>query len=122
MRYLSPWLLWSLVLSDKPDAVIQIAKESADKTEKERDWIDALVLFLGGKLSEQQLVSFVSKASDPKMKNAQLCEAYFFIAERRSQANDKSNATAFYKQVIQTKATQLSAYRGAQYVLQSFGK
>ena len=122
MRYLSPWLLWSLVLSDKPDAVIQIAKESADKTEKERDWIDALVLFLGGKLSEQQLVSIVSKASDPKMKNAQLCEAYFFIAERRSQANDKSNATAFYKQVIQTKATQLSAYRGAQYVLQSFGK
>ena len=122
MRYLNPWKLWSLVLSGKPDAVTEIAAASANKPEKERDWIDALVLFLGGKMSEQDLVNFVSKTTDEKMKNAQLCEAYFFIAERRNQAKDKTNATAFYKQVIQTKANQLSAFRGAQYALQSFGK
>ena len=121
-RYLNPWLLWSLVLSGKPDAVSDIAAASASKPENDRDWIDALVLFLGGKLSEQQLDNFVTATTDPKMKNAQRCEAYFFIAERRYAANDKVNATAFYKQVLQTKAAQLSAYRGAQYALQSFGK
>ena len=121
-RYLNPWLLWSLVLSGKPDAVTDIAEASAAKPENERDWIDALVLFLGGKLSEQQLDNFVTATADPKMKNAQRCEAYFFIAERRYAANDKTNATAFYKQVLQTKAAQLSAVRGAQYALQSFGK
>ncbi len=121
-RYLNPWLLWSLVLSGKPDAVTDISAASANKPESERDWIDALVLFLGGKLSEQQLDNFVTATADPKMKNAQRCEAYFFIAERRYAANDKANATAFYKQVLQTKAAQLSAFRGAQYALQSFGK
>ena len=121
-RYLNPWLLWSLVLSGKPDAVTNIAAASANKPENERDWIDALVLFLGGKLSEQQLDNFVTATTDPKMKNAQRCEAYFFIAERRYAANDKANATTFYKQVLQTKAAQLSAFRGAQYALQSFGK
>jgi lipoprotein NlpI len=80
------------------------------------------VLFLGGKISEQDLVNFVAKTTDEKMKNAQLCEAYYFIAERRNQAKDKTNATAFYKQVIQTKANQLSAFRGAQYALNSFAK
>ena len=122
MRYLNPWKLWSLVLSGKPDAVTEIAAASSGKAEKDRDWIDALVLFLGGKISEQDLVNFVGKTTDEKMKNAQLCEAYYFIAERRNQAKDKTNATAFYKQVIQTKANQLSAFRGAQYALNSFAK
>lgn len=122
MRYLNPWKLWSLVLAGRPDAVNEIAAPSLSRPEKDRDWIDALVLFLSGKLSEQDLVNFVSKTTDEKMKSAQLCEAYFFIAERRNQAKDKTNATAFYKQVLQTKASQLSAYRGAQFALQSFGK
>ncbi len=122
MRYLSPWKVWSLVLSGKPDAVDGIAAISANKADKERDWIDQQVLFLNGKVSEKELVEMVSKATDEKLKNAQLCEAYYFIAERRSQANDKSNATAFYQFVVKTKETQLSAYRGAQFALQSFGK
>jgi tetratricopeptide (TPR) repeat protein len=122
MRYLNPWKLWSLVLAGKPDAIAEIAAPSVAKPEKDRDWIDALVLFLNGKTSEQDLVNFVAKVTDERMKNAQLCEAYFFIAERRNQAKDKANATAFYKQVIQTKASQLSAFRGAQYALNSFGK
>ena len=67
-------------------------------------------------------VDFVAKAPNPDLKNKQLCEAYYFIAERRMQADDKANATAFYQQVLQTKETQLSAYRGAQYALQMFPK
>jgi len=111
------------VLAGKPDAVADIAAPSAAKPEKDRDWIDEQVLFLNGKdVSEKDLVDFVAKAPNPDLKNKQLCEAYYFIAERRMQADDKANATAFYQQVLQTKETQLSAYRGAQYALQMFPK
>lgn len=121
MRYLNPWRCWILISSGKPEATAHILEGSAKKGAAERDWIDQLVLFLNGKISEQDLVNAVSKITDANLKNAQLCEAYFFIAERRSQAGDKENATVFYQEVLKTKATQLSAYRGAQYVLQKFG-
>ncbi len=122
MRYLNPWKLWSLVLMGKPDVVTNIATESVNKEKKDRDWIDQLVLFLSGHLSEKDLVEFVSATTDPKLKNAQLCEAYYFIGERRLQAKDNAKAAEFFSHVLKTKASQLSAYRGAQFALQSFGK
>ena len=122
MRFLNPWKVWSLVLSATPDGIEEIAEQSRSKEAKDRDWIDEQVLYLIGEVSEQGLVDYVKKQTDPKMKNAQLCEAYFFIAERRLQTNDKANATAFYTQVLATKQQQLSAFRGAQFMLQSFAK
>ena len=121
MRYLNPWRCWILVLAGKPEGTAQMLEASTKKVEAERDWIDQLVLFLNGKVSEQDLVSAVAKVTDANLKNAQLCEAYYFVAERRSQAGDKANATAFYQEVLKTKAVQLSAYRGAQFVQNSFG-
>ena len=121
MRYLNPWRCWILVLMGKPEATAQMLEASAKKVEGERDWIDQLVLFLNGKISEQVLVDVVTKVTDANLKNAQLCEAYYFVAERRSQAGDKANATLFYQEVLKTKATQLSAYRGAQFAQNSFG-
>jgi Tfp pilus assembly protein PilF len=120
-RYLNPWKIWSLAQSGKPDAAAEIAVPVASKPEKDRDWIDALVLYLAGKIAEKDLVNFVSNTTDEKLKSAQLCEAYFFIGERRSKAKDK-DALAFYKLAIQTKANYLSAYRGSQFALQAFGK
>lgn len=122
MRYLNPWKVWSLVLANKPDAVGEIAATSESKPTKERDWIDEQVLFLAGIVSEKALVDYVQKTPEPKLKNAQLCEAYYFIGERRTQANDKPNATKFYELVLNTNEKQLSAYRGAQFATQTFGK
>ena len=121
MRYLNPWKLWSMVLAGKPDGIAEISAAS-EKAGKDADWIDQQVLFLKGDISEKQFVDFVQKTTDPKLKDAQLCEAYYFIAERRLQANDKTNAAAFYQNVISLKQNQLSAFRGAQFALQSFGK
>ena len=123
MRYLNPWRAWILVLQGKAEAAVlaPILDPSLNRPEAERDWIDQLVLFLNGKISEQDLVKAVEKATDPKAKNDQLCEAYYFIAERRSQANDKANATAFYQQVLKTNAVDLSAYRGTQFALRAAG-
>lgn len=119
MRYLNPWRCWMLVLQGKLDALPPILEATLKRPEAERDWIDQLVLFLNGKVSEQDLVKAVEKAENPTLKNAQLAEAYYFIAERRSQAGDKANARAFYEQVLKTNAVDLSAYRGAQFALQA---
>ncbi len=115
MRYLNPWRAWVAVLQGKLDALPPILEPTQKRPEADRDWIDQLVLFLNGKISEQDLVKAVEKAANANLKNAQLCEAYYFIAERRAQAGDKANATAFYQQVLKTNAFDLSAYRGAQF-------
>jgi lipoprotein NlpI len=122
MRYLNPWRTWVLVLQGKLDSLPPILEPSLKRPEADRDWIDQLVLFLNGKVSEQDLVKGVEKVTDPKLKNAQLCEAYYFIAERRLQAGDKSSAAAFYQQVLKTNAVDLSAYRGAQFAERALGK
>ncbi len=115
MRYLNPWRSWILVLQGKVETLPQILEATLKRPEGERDWIDQLVLFLNGKISEQDLVKAVDKAETPALKNAQLAEAYYFIAERRSQAGDKANAKAFYEQVLKTNTVDLSAFRGAQF-------
>ena len=122
MRFLNPWKVWTLVLVGKPDAINEIAEVSEKKAEKDRDWIDEQVLFLKGDIAEKALVDFVQKTTDAKLKNAQLCEAYFFIGERRAQANDKAAATKFYESAVNLKESQLSAYRGAQFALKSLEK
>lgn len=121
MRYLNPWKLWSLVLSGRPDAIGEITAAS-EKAGKDGDWIDQQVLFLKGDISEKQFMDFVEKTPDPKLKNAQKCEALYFIGERRLQANDKDNAVKFYQNVVALKEPQLSAYRGAQFALKSLNK
>lgn len=119
MRYLNPWRAWVAVQLGKLDTLPSILDATNKRPEPERDWIDQLVLFLNGKISEQDLVKAVEKATTPNLKNAQLCEAYYFIAERRAQAGDKASANAFYQQVLKTNAVDLSAYRGAQFALKA---
>lgn len=120
LRYLNPWQLWSGALAGKADAGAKVA-ESAAKKADERDWVDHLMLFLGGQETDEQLLA-AAKTKDPMLQNAQICEAYYFIAERKAQAGDKPGATAAYKQALETKAINLSAYRGTLFALQQFPK
>ena len=57
--------------------------------------------------------------STPESKNAQLCEAHFFIGLRKSKLGDKKQAAAHFQKSLETKSAGLSAYRGAQFQLQA---
>lgn len=120
LRYLTPWKLWSAVLAGQADAAAN-AGDSAAKPADKRDWVDHLVLFLAGQETDQQLLS-AAKTKDVQLQNAQTCEAYFFIAERMAATGDPNAAAAIYRKALQTKAINLSAYRGAQFALQQFPK
>jgi len=120
LRYLAPWRLWSGLLAGKTDAAAQV-RESAAKPAEKRDWVDHLALYLTGEETEQQLLA-AAKTKDANLQNAQQCEAYFFIAERKAKTSDGNGAAVAYKAALQTKAINLSAYRGAQFALQQFAK
>jgi lipoprotein NlpI len=121
LRYLTPWQLWSGILQGQQDAAAKLSAGSAAKSEDKRDWVDHLMLFLTGQENDKQLLA-AAKAKDPNLQNAQTCEAYFFIAEKKSQAGDQNGAAENYRLALQTKAVNLSAYRGAQFALQQFPK
>lgn len=121
LRYLNPWRIWSGLLANRPDTA-NLVRESSAKPAKQRDWVDQIVLFLNGELTEQQFVAAAAKAQDPNLKNAQTCEAYYFIAELKQAKGDAAGASAAYQQALKTKAINLSAYRGAQFALGQFPK
>jgi len=122
IRYLNPWRCWVSVLLKNSEEQLALVKTLDKKPAADRDWNDQLVLFLIGKNSEQDLVNSVVKATDSNssLRDPQLCEAYYFIAKRRSDAGDNTNAIAFYQQALKMKCVHLSAYRGAQFALKSF--
>lgn len=120
LRYLNPWRYWASVKAGQP-AAAAAAKlgDLATKPAEQRDWVDQLGLFLSGALTEQQLLS-AAEPKDPTLRAAQLCEAYYFQAEKRAAANDAANATTLYQRALETKQAHLSAYRGSQYALKNF--
>jgi lipoprotein NlpI len=125
LRYLEPWRFIALDAAGEGEQAKQLAadrlKESKESTDPEsrRDWIDSLLSYLLGTLDEAQLIQAVAPPADP-LHNAQQCEAQFFIAERHSRAGNTDSATEHYQQALDTKATHLSAYRGAQFALKKF--
>ncbi len=121
LRYLNPWRLWVAVMRGQQDVVTALSGESAAKATAARDWVDHLNLFLTGQENEKQLLA-ATKSKDPNLQNAQMCEAYYFIAEKKSQAGDQTGAAESYRLALKTNAVNLSAYRGAQFALQQFPK
>jgi lipoprotein NlpI len=119
LRYLNPWRIWTAVLTGQSD-IEEMAAEAAKKPDDKREWADHLSLYLVGKESEDDLLAH-AKTKDANLQSAQLCEAYYFMAEKKAQAGDKAAADGLYQQALSTKAINLSAYRGAQYALRKFG-
>ncbi|MFO0919524.1 MAG: tetratricopeptide repeat protein [Planctomycetaceae bacterium] len=121
LRYLNPWRVWAATLRAQPDVVTSLTAESAGKPAASRDWVDHLNLFLVGQETDRQLLA-ATKTKDPNLQNAQMCEAYYFIAEKKQLAGDQSGAAENYRLALKTNAVNLSAYRGAQFALQQFPK
>lgn len=111
LRFLRPWqYLTMLALGQKPQADAKFAADFAIPQAK-REWPDQLLIYLGDKQSEQDLRNSINK--DPKAADPQLCEAEFFIGQRKFLAGQKDAAKTHFAAALKTKSTQLSTYRGA---------
>ena len=118
-RFINPWRCWTLIRMGRSAEAAGIAQSSRQKTDKQRDWIDHMILFHVGDITSDELMNRVDK-TDPKIQTAQLCEARFFIAEHQLQRGKQQEAAASYQKALATGQKELSAFRGASYALRKF--
>ena len=96
-------------------AAIGMTSYAEDATTVTGEPVD-IACYLGGKSSEQDLRKMVHK-TDTKAADAQVCEAEFFIGQRKFVAGQKDAAKVHFAAALKSKSTQLSAYRGAKFAI-----
>lgn len=118
-RFLNPWRAAALSASRRADEAETVFRDVINKPAAERDWSDVLTLFALERLKDNELLGAMT-TTDVALKDAQQCEAYYFIGLVRARQNQLDEAQSFFRQSLQSKSTHLSAYRGAQYGLNEF--
>jgi len=112
-RHLAPWKFAAMQLAGQKDEAMKLFAEDLAKPDKDRDWVDALLVFVAGKIDEKALLASVNR--DKKaVQAAQTCEAHYFIGLRYRAAGDEDTAQTHFNEAVATKQLQLSAYHGAQ--------
>lgn len=118
LRFLDPWRFMAMLQVGQGEAAPAKFKDSLTKAFVDRDWTDKVLQYLSDAMPEEQLLASVEK-TNRLQQAAQICEGWYFIAEKKKRAGDQAGATAAYQKAIESGATQLSAYRGAQMSLRA---
>jgi lipoprotein NlpI len=111
-EFLKPWRYTALMRSGQEGAARSSYANLTGKPVEQQSWFDALTLHLMGQLTEEQLIGRV-ESRDARLKDAQICEAYYFIGVRK-QTIDPEEAAAYFRRALRSQAKQLSAYQAAQ--------
>lgn len=120
-HFLDGWLTASwLASNDRPAAEAKFAG-ILNKPSTERNWFDMIVLFQLGRIQDNELLAAVA-TGDERLESAQFCEAYYFIGLVKKRAGEDEDARLYFQQTLQTGASHLSGYRGAQFELNDFGR
>lgn len=118
-RFIDPWRTWTLMKLNRKAEATGIASSSRNRPEKDRNWIDWVILYHIGDITDADLINHVEK-TEPTIQTAQLCEARFFIAEHQLIQGQRQEAANSYQQALATNKRELSAWRGASYALRKF--
>lgn len=118
-RFIDPWRTWTLLKLGRKAEATGIAQSARSRSEKERNWIDWVILYHIGDISDAELINRVDR-TEPAIQTAQLCEARFFIAEHQLIQGQRQEAAVSYQQALATNKRELSAWRGASYALRKF--
>lgn len=116
LRFLDPWRYMTMLQVGQGGDAPAKFKDSLTKAFVERDWTDKVLQYLSDGMPEEQLLASVEK-TNRLQQQAQICEAWYFVAEKKKHAGDAAGAAAAYQKAVESGATQLSAYRGAQMAL-----
>ncbi|WP_166828934.1 tetratricopeptide repeat protein [Thalassoroseus pseudoceratinae] len=117
LEHLRPWLYISLVSSGQKNAADSRFGSGPSGDQAGWDWSDRLLAMLTGKISDEDLLAAV-KSDETRVKDAQLCEAHFFLGQKALLAGDRAAAAAHFQKAVATNADNLSAHRGSRFALQ----
>jgi tetratricopeptide (TPR) repeat protein len=115
-EFLKPWRYTALMRSGQEALARSSYAALTGRPVDQQSWFDALTLHLMGNLSVEQLIGRV-ESRDARLKDAQICEAYYFIGVRK-QTSDPEEAAAYFRRAVRSQAKQLSAYQAAQLALE----
>ncbi len=119
MKHVDPWRYLALKLDGQAEQAAKLYAAKVAPVADQRDWIDHLCAFICDGENEQALLAAITSPA-AEAAAAQHCEAYYFIGMRMKLAGQADKATQQFQKALETKAMQLSAYRGAQFALKKF--
>ena len=82
------------------------------------DWYEKIAQFLLGNLNENDFFNAADIHNDPKKRNGQKCEAYFYAANKSLLTGDFGKAIILLKQCIETGYRDFYEFKGAKIQLQ----
>ena len=121
MAFLDPWRYYAYELAGLRREAAGVLGPIDAKRQQGADalgWPDLLALYLSGRISGQSLVDSVNK-EDEGVRTMQLTEAYYFIGLRSLKEGDAGAARPYLERAATSRATNLSAQRGAKIALRS---
>ena len=82
------------------------------------DWYEKIAQFLLGNISESEFINAADNHNDPKKRNGQRCEAYFYAANKNLLKGDLEKAIVLLKRCIDTGYREFYEFKGAKIQLQ----
>ena len=115
----TPWIALSYSRSGKTNESQAALEASFQAKVQPNAWVDRVNRLLAGQISEEELVSSATDLSADG-RTERLCEAYYFLGQKKLLASQSAEAADLFKQAVNTQARPLTAYRAARYELRDF--
>ena len=112
--YLVPWQALSLMRAGQAEAGLKLLDPILEKPSTETNWIGQICAFLAGKIDEETLLKGTVDA-EGKPVSTMLCEAHFFIGQKRLLADDAAGANEHFDEAVATKVHHMAAHRAARF-------
>lgn len=114
-----PWQALALARAGKSAESRAILDGVAEAKPAAPAWILKLADCLAGRISDEALLAAAAEFNAPE-KVSRLCEARFFIGQRKLLASEADPAAEQFREAVATKAFSVTSFRGARYELGDF--
>jgi tetratricopeptide (TPR) repeat protein len=114
-----PWLALALARDGKTAESQAVLVTALDSKTAPPPWIAWLATFLADRTTDEALLAAAGNL-DAKERAAGLCEARYFIGQKKLLGLERDPAAEQFREALATKAFGLTAYRGARYELGDF--
>jgi lipoprotein NlpI len=114
-----PWQALALARAGKSAESRAILDGAADAKPAAPAWILKLADSLAGRVTDEALLTAASEFNSQE-KGSRLCEARFFIGQKKLLANEADPAAEQFREAVATQAFSVTSFRGARYELGDF--